>query len=605
MTPELPSHGEIRKMEQKCNALQVLKFSPIYSEVAVNECVITSLNERKTRKQEDVDKLAERIDRMGYEKTRAVWCTVRDGKYLIFAGGTRLEACRKLNLQTIPAIVYDEISDAEMVRLSHDDNVNDEYHVPVPITDIWAEYSHLSRDLGWTQQKIAEIYGVTRAMVSYRMNMHDLPEDVKDLVNQKLITETQAIELLPLSIDLHFSEWLTTDEIRSRCAQELTKNCVIGGSPMTVTASREHIKKWKSVIEESEGVYDHMKKTTLFDMRKDPPEPIEYDAPAEFLKLLSHREALTLPAIRAAGLEINNMISENLRVYSEYQLTKSKDAAIEGERLRKRQGIMERIIHGDSREVMKRWKYGPIKLILTDPPYGKYYIGTQKKTKPPEVLIGDDKNAVQLIKVAIQTCLPHLAEDSHLIVFCDWQHEPEIRNVLEDLGLAIRGQLIWVKENHSIGDVYHTFAPKHEVMIHAVKGRPIVSPRLPDVFDISRTHESEHPTEKPVELLKQIINSCSVENDTILDPFGGSGSTLIAGLELHRDTYMIEIDRQYVNEAYRRLEQLITSQSDIFNFPMELKSLQKNHSVVPRVDDKPIPESIPQPYPRDISEGAA
>ena len=126
--------------------------------------------------------------------------------------------------------------------------------------------------------------------------------------------------------------------------------------------------------------------------------------------------------------------------------------------------------------------------------------------------------------------------------------------MLADLGLAIRGQLIWVKENHSIGDVNHTFAPFHEVMVHAVKGRPPVTPRLRDVFEVPRTHESEHPTEKPLELLEQLIHSCSSENDVVLDPFGGSGSTLIAGLKLHRDTYIIEIDRQYVNMALGRIE---------------------------------------------------
>ena len=128
--------------------------------------------------------------------------------------------------------------------------------------------------------------------------------------------------------------------------------------------------------------------------------------------------------------------------------------------------------------------------------------------------------------------------------------------MLADLGLAIRGQLIWVKENHSIGDVHHTFAPFHEVMVHAVKGRPQVTPRLRDVFEVPRTHESEHPTEKPVELLKQLINSCSSENDVVLDPFGGSGSTLIAGLKLHRDAYVVEIDQQYISMALGRLEDL-------------------------------------------------
>lgn len=556
MIPEVTRRGEIRKIEQDYNASYFFNLYPAYSDVPVKECVIVSLNERKTRKQEDVDKLAERINKMGFERTRAVWCTLRDGRYLIFAGGTRYEACRKLNLPTIPAIIFDDISDEEMARLSHEDNANDEYHTPVLITDLWAQYYHLNKVLGWTQEKIARAYNVTQQMVSFLINLHKLPDTIKDFTNQDLITETQLIQILPLQIDLYFQPWLTTDEIRLKCARELVKYC-LSGYPKSVTASREYIEKWKEIINESKKIYGGLEKITLFDMTKDPPKPYEYDAPTEFVKLLSEKQAYSPAAIRAAGLEINNRISRDLRIYEDYQKTKSTAAALEAERLRKKQEIMDRVTQGDSREVMKKWSHGRIRLILTDPPYGKLYQGTKRRSIVPEVLTGDDKNAATLTKEAIGQCIPFLADDAHVIVFTDWQREPEIREVLEDLGLAIRGQLIWVKENHSIGDVNHTFAPKHEVMVHAVKGRPIVSPRLPDVFDVTRTHESEHPTEKPTELLKQLINSCSSENDTVLDPFGGSGSTLIAGLELHRDAYMIEIDEQYVNMAFSRLEALL------------------------------------------------
>lgn len=553
MIPEVPCQGKIRRMEHVINTLPVYNYSVL--EIPIDQCLLSDLNERVTRPLENIDRLTERINRMGYEKTRAVWCTQKDGKYHIFAGGTRFEACRKLNMQTIPVIVFEGISDAEMAKLSHDDNVNDEYHVPVPITDIWAEYYHLNKDLGWTQEEIAYAYDITRQMVGFRINLHELPNEVKKYANQNLITETQLIQILPLQIDLHFQEWLTTDQIRMKCSKELIKNC-LPGIPKTVKASKEYIEKWKAIINEAKRIYGGLEKITLFDMTKDPPEPYEYDPPSEFVKLIAEKEAYSLPAIVIAGLEINDRINKNQRLYDDYRRTKSASAALEAERLRKKQQLMERVIVGDCRGVMKNWNHGPIKLILADPPYGKCYQGTKRRSIVPDVLIGDDENAVPLTKEALEACLPHLADDAHVIVFCDWQHEPQIRKVLADLGLAIRGQLIWVKENHSIGDVLHTFAPFHEVMVHAVKGRPQVTPRLRDVFEVPRTHESEHPTEKPVELLKQLINSCSSENDVVLDPFGGSGSTLIAGLKLHRDAYVVEIDQQYISMALGRLEDL-------------------------------------------------
>ena len=60
-------------------------------------------------------------------------------------------------------------------------------------------------------------------MVSYRINLHELPEGVKNFVTQNLITERQLVDILPLSLELHFSEWLTTDQVRMKCAEDLIR----------------------------------------------------------------------------------------------------------------------------------------------------------------------------------------------------------------------------------------------------------------------------------------------------------------------------------------------------------------------------------------------
>ena len=553
-------HSPDRPHQQVNNTLQVFSFSVF--EIPLDQCAIADLNERVTRPQENISKLSERISRMGYEKTRAVWCIQKDGMYHIFAGGTRYEACKKLNMPSIPAIVYRDISDEEMLRLSHEDNVGDEYHYPVLISDVWAKYHHLNKDLGWTQDEISKAYDVPRAMVSYRINLHELPDKVKDFVSRNLITEAQLTEILPLSVDLHFHPWLTTDQIRMKCAEDLIRDC-LPGMPKTVKASAKYVENWKAVIKEAETIYSNLKKTTLFDMEKDPPEPYEYDSKSEFVKRLGERHAYSLSEIRATGMELTTLISHNLRIYADYQRTQSTSIAKEAERLRKRQEVIDRVIHGDAKEIMETWNHGKIKLVITDPPYGMGYSaeGRRRKSKAPDVLAGDDQDAIKLTQDVLRECLPYLDEDAHVLVFCDWKHEPEARKAMEDIGLTIRGSLIWVKENHSAGDTTHTFAPQHERIIHGVKGSPILFHRLSDVFMIPRTHESEHPTEKPVELLKQLIGSCSAENEVILDPFGGSGSTLIAGMELHRDAYVVEIDQQYISMALSRLEGLFNEGS--------------------------------------------
>jgi hypothetical protein len=75
-----------------------------------------------------------------------------------------------------------------------------------------------------TQEEIAKAYDVTQQMVSFRINLHKLPDKAKGFVNQNLITETQLIQILPLSINLHFSEWLTTDQVRMKCAEGINQH---------------------------------------------------------------------------------------------------------------------------------------------------------------------------------------------------------------------------------------------------------------------------------------------------------------------------------------------------------------------------------------------
>ena len=87
----------------------------------------------------------------------------------------------------------------------------DEYHEPVSIVDTWASYQDLS-DLGWTQERIAQAKGLKQGIVSYRLKLNQLPEEIKDFISQGLLKEAHLTETLSLSVDLYFSPWLTTSQ---------------------------------------------------------------------------------------------------------------------------------------------------------------------------------------------------------------------------------------------------------------------------------------------------------------------------------------------------------------------------------------------------------
>lgn len=77
------------------------------------------------------------------------------------------------------------------------------------------------------------------------------------------------------------------------------------------------------------------------------------------------------------------------------------------------------------------------------------------------------------------------------------------------------------------------------------------------------THEKIHPTQKPVELLKYLISIFTDEGDVVIDPCAGSGSTLIAAMELNRKAYGFEIKKEFYNSAKRWIDKTATNLHDI------------------------------------------
>jgi len=120
--------------------------------------------------------------------------------------------------------------------------------------------------------------------------------------------------------------------------------------------------------------------------------------------------------------------------------------------------------------------------------------------------------------------------------------------------LLVRGSLVWVKNNTGMGDPKTTFAPKHERIVHAVKGSPILFEREADVLVYDRVNTDRHPTEKPVDLLARLIEITTVEGQRVADPFGGVGSTCEAAAGLKRHYWGCEINEEYWGHGCKRLK---------------------------------------------------
>lgn len=216
-------------------------------------------------------------------------------------------------------------------------------------------------------------------------------------------------------------------------------------------------------------------------------------------------------------------------------------------------------IQGDWRESVDSILDGSISVLLTDPPYGMGYQSDFRldRTKPKKhQTIENDGHGEGPAELAacVQSFMPKLASDAHVFVFTNWRNEEAMRSALIDAGLTIRGSLVWVKNNTGMGDPKTTFAPKHERIIHAVKGSPILFEREADVLEFDRVNTERHPTEKPVDLLSRLIEITSVKGQRIADPFGGVGSTCEAAESLGRNYWGCELKEEYWRAGCERLK---------------------------------------------------
>jgi site-specific DNA-methyltransferase (adenine-specific) len=202
------------------------------------------------------------------------------------------------------------------------------------------------------------------------------------------------------------------------------------------------------------------------------------------------------------------------------------------------ENYLNKIILGDSRELLKSFPDKSVDLIITDPPYGMSFQSNYRQDKYDKIE-GDDTFPLWMFDE-----FDRIARNA-VYIFCRWDNLIEVP--------PPKSVLAWVKNNWSMGDLKHEHGRQWEACcFYPKEGHEFVK-RIPDVIHADRTGNSLHPTEKPVALLETII--AANVGQTILDPFAGSGSTLLAAKNLGRDFIGIEFSEKYVEIIKERLKQ--------------------------------------------------
>jgi len=229
-----------------------------------------------------------------------------------------------------------------------------------------------------------------------------------------------------------------------------------------------------------------------------------------------------------------------------------------------------RLICGDStcsEDVSKLMNEHEADLVLTDPPYNvDYQGGTNEKLK----IQNDKMNDSQFLQFLIDSfarMYEHSKKGAAIYVFHADSEGYNFRNAFKKVGYQLKQCLIWVKSSLVMGRQDYQW--QHEPILYGWKdgaAHSWYSDRKQTTlvkFD-KPSRNGEHPTMKPVGLCGYFISNSSKEGDIVLDPFGGSGSTLIACEQTGRTCYSSEIDEKYCDVIVMRYLGLTETADNVY-----------------------------------------
>lgn len=198
-------------------------------------------------------------------------------------------------------------------------------------------------------------------------------------------------------------------------------------------------------------------------------------------------------------------------------------------------------------------------LVVTDPPYNVNYQGTAGKIKNDNL---ENDKFYQFLFDAFTCMEKAMADDASIYVFHADTEGLNFRKAFADAGFYLSGTCIWKKQSLVLGRSPYQW--QHEPCLFGWKKNGkhqwYSDRKQTTIWEFDKPKKNgDHPTMKPVPLIAYPIKNSSMSNCIVLDPFGGSGSTLIACEQTNRICHTIELDEKYCDVIVKRyIEQVGT-----------------------------------------------
>lgn len=221
---------------------------------------------------------------------------------------------------------------------------------------------------------------------------------------------------------------------------------------------------------------------------------------------------------------------------------------------------------GDCLQIVKTWADGCLRCVITDPPYGiNLDEGETKKGSPHPTIYHDDTyDIMDLTSLMVKEAYRLLGDNTHAYFFFDIKQYTKVFKMLSDAGFTVEPiPLLWVKPGP--GQVNHPdsrWGSGYEACFFCRKGnRALLRQGQSNVLahDPVPANRKVHPVEKPVSLLRQLIETSTAPGETVADFFGGSGSLGEAAIQTGRNFLLCEKDPAYHAGIVERLKKVVGS----------------------------------------------
>ncbi|MDD4496207.1 MAG: site-specific DNA-methyltransferase [Eubacteriales bacterium] len=202
-------------------------------------------------------------------------------------------------------------------------------------------------------------------------------------------------------------------------------------------------------------------------------------------------------------------------------------------------------------------------LVVTDPPYNVNYEGTAGKIKNDNM---ENEAFYAFLLSAFQNTEAAMAQDASIYIFHADTEGLNFRKAFFDAGFYLSGTCIWKKQSLVLGRSPYQW--QHEPVLFGWKKKGkhnwYTDRKQTTIWEFERPkRNADHPTMKPVALCAYPILNSSLSNCIVLDPFGGSGSTLIACEQTDRICHIIEIDEKFCDVIIARYISQVQSSENV------------------------------------------